>query len=305
MIVGVSARLGLRFLPCGMSGSTTRRTIARDCVVGGPALFSATSTLVTLKPARAGAGIFFRRVDAVNSPTIPAVIENVPAVGAERTRNTVVAYAGSAVMTVEHVLSAAAGLGVTDLEIEVNGGEIPIMDSSAATFVGLIRSVGVTEIGKGPAAIELKREIVIEDGKARVIAMPRSSPGFSMRYELDYGGAGGSALGTTAAEWKGDAKEYAGEIAPARTFCTKREAEQFRAKGLFPHLTAREMLVLDDATGEPIENSLRYKNEPARHKLLDLIGDLALLGRELQADVVAVRSGHHHTHALVREILRE
>jgi UDP-3-O-acyl N-acetylglucosamine deacetylase len=287
-----------------MSGATTRRTIARECVVGGPALFSAEGTLVTLKPARVGAGITFRRVDGLNGPVIAAVVANVPAMGADRTRNTIVAAAGSTVMTVEHVLSAAAGLGVTDLEIEMNGGEIPIMDGSAAMFVGVMRAVGVVEIGKGPAAIELKREIVIEDGKARVTATPRQEPGFSLRYELDYGGPAGSSLGVASAAWKGDADDYAENIAPARTFCTKREAEQFKSKGLFPHLSAREMLVLDDATGVPMENSLRYKDEPARHKLLDLIGDLALLGRQLQADVVAVRSGHHHTHALVREILR-
>jgi UDP-3-O-acyl-N-acetylglucosamine deacetylase len=135
------------------------------------------------------------------------------------------------------------------------------------------------------------------------VISPRRAPGCSYTYELDYGPPtpGVFALGQQRATWDGSATQYASEVAPARTYCLEQEAMVMRSMGLFAHLTPREMLVL--GTSGPIDNALRFDDEPARHKLLDLIGDLALIGAPLQADVVATRSGHALAHEAARAVL--
>ncbi|MDX2147900.1 MAG: UDP-3-O-acyl-N-acetylglucosamine deacetylase [Planctomycetota bacterium] len=222
--------------------------------------------------------------------------------------------------TVEHVLSALAGLGLWHATIELDGPEVPIMDGSASAFVSVLAPVATTSIpravsgaaGRGPTAkaVVLDRQVVVRDERdpsVSIMATPREAPGFSATYHFEYPKLAGGvprrgALASSSVSWHGDAADYAARVAPARTYCLRSEAEQFRAMGLFTHLSARDMLVIDDATGEAIENELRFPDEPARHKLLDLIGDLALLGGPLQADVVATRSGHSLTHELVRQV---
>src|SRR5690606_8732256 len=138
--------------------------------------------------------------------------------------------------------------------------------------------------------------VTVSRGEASITALPRQTSGWSVRYELDYG-PGGPML-PQAAVWDGTAAMYTREIAPARTFCTDREAEAMRRAGLFANLSPREMLVI--GPDGPIENTCRFENEPARHKLLDVIGDLSLVGRPIQADIVARRSGHALNHELAR-----
>lgn len=284
-----------------------RRTVRGVAEVAGRGLFSGAAGAV-----RIGAGedgIRFRRA---GGEEVAARIENLaplPAGVPARCTNLVgargVRGAGAApFMTVEHILSALAGLGVTDATVELEGPEVPIGDGSAAAFAGALLGAGIVDLGGEVEPLRLEREVVVERAGARIVARPRRGAGCLYRYELDYG-AGGP-IPAQAAEWNSGAPdaaaEYARAVAPARTFCLAAEAEQMRAAGLFKGLSPRDMLVFGEAG--PIDNALRFEDEPARHKLLDLIGDLALLGRPLgAAEVVATRSGHALTHELVRAIL--
>ncbi|MBL9032489.1 MAG: UDP-3-O-acyl-N-acetylglucosamine deacetylase [Phycisphaerae bacterium] len=240
-------------------------------------------------------------------PSLPA--------GGFPARNTILSGgAGRTLLTVEHMLSALAGLGVWRAAIEPTGPEVPIGDGSAVEFVRALREAGIAGSGSGEVEpIVLREAIVIEDGKGgRIEAHPRRSPGATYEYRLDYGP--GAPIAAQSAAWApaGESehghgpgtrvyRDYATEVAPARTFCLQAEAEAMRAMGLFKHISPREMLVI--GPGGPIENELRFEDEPARHKVLDIVGDLALAGGPIRADIVATRAGHALNHRLARAIL--
>jgi UDP-3-O-[3-hydroxymyristoyl] N-acetylglucosamine deacetylase len=212
-------------------------------------------------------------------------------------RNTTIDAGGVTVGTVEHVMAALAGLGIWDAQLRVEGPEIPILDASARGFVEALRPA----LQSAPLSVEpitLTKRIEVREGEATIIAEP--SDELSYTYNLDYGPT--SPLKPQSATWRGDPADFATNIAPARTFSLRAEAQAAQRAGLFKHLSPRDMLVIGD-DGAPIDNTWRLDNEPARHKLLDLIGDLALLGRPLLAQVTATRSGHRLTHDLCRAIL--
>ncbi len=199
--------------------------------------------------------------------------------------------------TVEHVLSACAGLGVWNASVCLEGGpELPILDGSALPFVEAIQAASGPGTARRPVVLREAVEVVAGD------AFIRGEPydGIEYTYSLDYGA--GAPIAPQRATWRGWAADYVERIAPARTFSLLREAQAARGAGLFKHLTAREMLVIGD-DGRPIDNEWRFEDEPAKHKLLDLIGDLALLGGPLHAKVTAHKAGHALTHEFCRKIL--
>jgi UDP-3-O-acyl N-acetylglucosamine deacetylase len=286
-----------------------RRTLAKPVQLSGVGLFSAKPCAVRILPLAAGQGILFRRGDLPDSPQILAHIGRLSSSPAHACmpkgippRNTTLfgegKFLGASVATVEHLLSALAGLEVTDAEVVVEGPEIPILDGSSRDFVAAIDRAGLVEqAGELPAiALRVRVEVGDERTGASIVATPREKPGRSFAYTLDLG------RGPVRVTWDGTSAQYRTHLAEARTFCTEPEARALQQAGLFTHVTPRDMLVLrGDAT--PIDNILRYPDEPARHKLLDLVGDLALLAAPIQADVEATRSGHALTHALCRAIL--
>lgn len=284
-----------------------RRTVARPATVRGAGLFSGAPSECSFQPAEPGAGIAFRRTDLPGAPRIPASARHVVSEPATLgiplptpVRCTILAADRAFVLTVEHAMSALAGLGVTDAIVDVRGPELPAFDGSAQPFVEAILAAGLKDrTDPPPDPVILDREIAVGDAqRGTVTATPRREPGCCFRYQLDYGP--GAPIPPQAAEWApGD--DYASEVAPARTFALAEEAAAMRAMGLFKHVTARDMLVIGPAG--PVENAYRFPDEPARHKLLDLIGDLALVGRPIQADIVATRSGHHLNHMLAQAIL--
>lgn len=294
-------------------------TIGRPVEVAGPGLFCARACRVVIRPAPAGHGVVFRRVDAEGGgATIAALAGNVRA----RPRQTVLASAGGGgrgggggggdvapavtVQTVEHILSALVGTGCGDVVVEVDGPEIPLADGSSAAFAraileaGVVRSVGAERVPVA-APIVVTTPIEVGEGDARIVALPSSGPVLDVTYDLDYGP--GAPMGPQSGYYrhdyaKPDAAAYAAEIAPARTFATQAEAEQLRAAGLFGHLSPGDVVVLG-ASG-PIGTSLRFRNEPARHKVLDVLGDLALAGRPIFARINAARSGHALNHRMAQ-----
>jgi UDP-3-O-acyl-N-acetylglucosamine deacetylase len=193
-------------------------------------------------------------------------------------------------------MSAAAGLGHWRAMFHLDGPEVPIDDGSAKAFVAMLSGL---DRGEDVEPIIPSREIVVIEGASSIRITPRRERGLRYTYVLDYGPD--SPIKPQEATWEGDPREYELEIAPARTFSLVHEVQYAQKFGLFSRFTPRELLVVG-ADGQPIENAWRFANEPARHKLLDLIGDLALLGRPLQAEVVATRSGHALTHRASREV---
>lgn len=276
----------------------------------GRGLFTGAPAAVTLAPSTQGLCVEVGP-SGVRGSAILAAVMGPDTPGAPREllgRNTSLLVSGRPALTVEHVLSALAGLGVTDATVRLESAEVPMFDGSSKPFVEALERAELVETVHAPEAIVLTGPVVVEDGRGgRLEARPRRQAGSRYEYQLDYGTR--SALGRQVARWESGLSEsgsrYTTEIAPARTFCLRSEAEAMRAAGKFLDLSPRDMLVIDDATGRPVDNEFRFEDEPARHKLLDLIGDLSLLGRPLQAEVRAERSGHALTQALCRAIVAQ
>jgi len=313
----------------GYLASCSSNSLLAVAAFRGTGLFTARDATLTIKPAAPGHGIAFRRVDLPDSPPIPALCSHVTTDPRLPGRNTTLiadpsrpaSPSNATIATVEHVLSALAGLGVTDAVIEVDGPEVPIGDGSALPFVEAIDRAGLIEVsGVGTAAIVVDRAIEVPDPRTSkgtsgpVVVFepwpesstdlkfdssggrnPAKHAGLWMSYELDYGP--GSGMPPSTVGFVIDPATYRREIAPARTFCLEHEARALRAAGLFLHVTPKEMLVLD-AAGRPIDNELRFADEPARHKLLDLIGDLSLAGPGLPGRLVGRINGRRSGHVL-------
>ena len=257
---------------------------------------------ITSAPAAPGAGIAFVRSDLANHPPIAAVAARV----VPESRRTVLALnqadrAGPSVQTVEHLMSALAGLGITDAIVEVSAPELPIGDGSSRLFVEAIRAAGLADLDGDLDPIIVTERIEMEDGRGgRIAAEPRQEPGLELVYHLDYGpGAPLPAQTARFTSLPGN-DDYSAAIAPARTFSTADEVIMLRKMGLFGHLTASEMLVI--GPGGPIDNAYRFSDEPARHKVLDMLGDLALAGRPIRGRVTAWKSGHSLNHSMAARL---
>ncbi|HZW06161.1 MAG TPA: UDP-3-O-acyl-N-acetylglucosamine deacetylase [Phycisphaerales bacterium] len=292
------------------------RTLARPVRLSGTGLFAPVRCALTIHPAPPCSGITLRRVDLPDQPIIRADARHVhtpfPEAARDAARHTVLlpAPGKTGVHTVEHLLSALWGLGITDAHAEVNGPEIPMLDASALPFALALRDAGVA----GPSSSDTRcaEPIVVEEpieltaGGARITASPSDGPTLELEYHLDYGPGAGPVLGAQSASftlnWQcPDVSAYLSQVAPARTFCTQREADAFRAAGFFAHLGPGDVLIAGPQG--PVATALRMRHEPAVHKVLDLLGDLALAGRPLFAKVTAHRSGHTLNHAMARPLM--
>lgn len=278
-----------------------RRSLINAATIKGRGLFTGVEAEVTFRPALAGNGVTIRSVDvpgAAVGATIHALAEAPAGIPA---RNTTL-RAGTEIITVEHALSALVGLCITDVVVEVRGPEIPILDGSALPFAEALWKAGVRYVGDEAQPLKIDREIVVEgrDG-ARITARPRSQPGCLYTYQLDYGADGAIPAQAASFDTARTEASYMREVAPARTFCTEAEAAAMQRAGLFKHLTKRDMLVIGPSG--PMDNAYRFENEPARHKLLDLMGDLGLVGGPIQAEIIAFKAGHSLNHAMARALL--
>lgn len=287
-----------------MTPAPPRRAPAGPVTLAGTGLFTGRDASVTIRPpvnpTDHARGIILR-TRAAHAPATVANLSDAPAHPAFATlkpRCTSVRVAPDhTVATVEHLLSALAGMGITDADIEAEGPEIPILDGSALPFVRALHAVGLRALDNTVRPITLERPIELRTGDTLLIAEPADAIDYA--YHLDFGP--GSPIPPGEARWDGDPARYAAEIAPARTFATLADAQAMRAVGLFARFTPADLLVIGPQG--PIDNAWRLPDECARHKLLDLIGDLALLGRPLIARVRAHKTGHAHTHELCRRIL--
>lgn len=270
---------------------TVRSAVSLD----GVGLFTGEAVRMTIQPAEVNAGIRFRRMDLEGQPSIPATVENV----SDRPRRTMLKQGHATVETVEHCMAALAALGVDNATVELDGPEVPAMDGSSSAFVDALGTAGLVEQDAKRAYFVVREPITVREGDAMVAAYPPSESELDLLYALDFGPR--SPIRPQVYSYRVDPATFASEIAPARTFSSQHDAEAAWNRGMFRHLTPRDMLVIGEEG--PIENAYRFDDEPVRHKMLDLLGDIALVGRPIIGRIVAMRSGHALNHRLARELL--
>ena len=274
-----------------------QRTIVEPVELSGRGLFTGAQSTLRFRPAGPYSGISFVRVDQPDAIRIPARVENV----SKRARRTSLRNGTVSIETIEHCLSACAGLGIDNLDIEVSGDELPAGDGSCLPFVNTLTQAGIREQDAPREEFRVPEVVRVVDGDAELIALPPVDPdadGVEVLYDLDYGSQG--PIGRQILSIQITPEEYVRDIAPARTFVLQAEADQMRQSGLGTHLTYADVVVFGPEG--PIENTLRFPNECVRHKILDLVGDLMLLGRRIIGRVHALKSGHALNHELVRAL---
>jgi UDP-3-O-[3-hydroxymyristoyl] N-acetylglucosamine deacetylase/3-hydroxyacyl-[acyl-carrier-protein] dehydratase len=275
-----------------------QQTIKAPVELRGRGLFHGLPVTVRFKPAPADAGIVFVRLDQPEVVRIPASIENV----VRRPRRTSLRNGTTCVETVEHCLAACAGLGIDNVEIEVDGPEMPDLDGSCHDLVQALQQVGVDEQTEERRVLRVSDPVRVAEGDAELVALP-PLPGqpdrLGILYELDYGAE--RPIPRQLFRFELDPEEFAANVAPARTYLFSDEAKEFQAAGLGRHLSHRDLLVVDEQ-GQAIENELRFPDEYVRHKVLDLLGDLMLLGQPVVGRIHARKSGHSLNRRLVSRL---
>jgi UDP-3-O-[3-hydroxymyristoyl] N-acetylglucosamine deacetylase/3-hydroxyacyl-[acyl-carrier-protein] dehydratase len=253
---------------------------------------------LTILPAPPDHGIVFERADLERPAIIPALVSNV----IPNSRRTTLKAGDVTIETVEHCMSALRGLGIDNALLRLHGPELPCGDGSAMPFVEPVRAAGIAEQDAPRRTFRLSETVSVTEGDASITAIPADSPGgMRVMYDLDYG-PNATRIPHQAWSFDPDRDDYAREIAPARTFSLREEAEALWQAGLCRHLTPRDVLVIGD--DGPIQNEYRFPEEPVRHKVLDAIGDLALVGTVVECQVIANRSGHGLNRQLGMKLLR-
>lgn len=277
----------------------TENTIARSVELHGYGFFSGRDVSLKLLPAAAGHGLRFRRVDLPGTDPIPATLEHV----VPRPRRTAIELGGASVELTEHLLAAFAGLQIDNCLVEIDAGELPGLDGSSYGFVEALTGAGVLPQHSPRRVIHVDRRVRVAspDGSQWIVADPIPDGVLSIGATVDYGT--NSPIRRQYFSSTINSRSFSRDIAPARTFVLESEVAQLRKAGYGLRATAADLLVFGPQG--PIHNELRAPNECARHKVLDCLGDLALLGCDLVARVEGHRSGHHLNAELARSILRE
>ena len=269
----------------GVSPAPYQHTVAKPAAVKGKGLLYGEEAEMVIEPAPVDHGIVFERVDLDPPVRIPALIDH----AVDRERRTTLKNGSNTVETVEHCLSALAGFGIDNALVRLNGPEVPLGDGSAAPFVEAIKGVGIQEQDGSRLVYRVTEPIVLDEGGSMLAAFPSRHDDFRVIYELDYGNTE-TRISRQSQGFVLETDQYLSELSTARTYSLKEEAQGLWEQGLCRHLTPKDVLVIGE--DGPIENSYRFDNEPARHKILDLIGDLYLLGGPVHGRFVASRSGH-------------
>ncbi|MBW2240834.1 MAG: UDP-3-O-acyl-N-acetylglucosamine deacetylase [Deltaproteobacteria bacterium] len=272
----------------------SQRTIAEKISCTGIGLHTGAPVQLTLHPARVGSGIVFVRSDLAHPVEIPARRDSVTST----VMATTLGRGDATVSTVEHLLSALYSLGVDNARIEVDGPEIPVMDGSAASFVFLIRSAGLFDQNAPRRLLRIRETLEVRDGDRAIrIEAARS---LRVTYSVDFAHPAIGRQSLSDVEVNGDTFER--EIGRARTFGFLREVETLWRNGLGRGGNLDNTVIMDDHRVLN-DDGLRWSDEFVRHKILDLIGDISLLGVPLAGHITAVRGGHALHQALVEKIL--
>ncbi len=272
-----------------------QRTIAAPVILEGIGLHSGVSVKIVVKPAVANSGVVFIRTDLSSSARIEVCPQNaVEGV----TRCTAIAANGAQVMTIEHLLAAFNGLGIDNAIVEINAEEVPGLDGSSLEFVQAFKKAGIKVLDAPKQIIEIQEPLTVTANGASITIEPANE--FIVNYTLEYDHP---QLKKQIYSGRGVEGDFEAALAPARTFCLESEVAQIRAHGLGKGANERNTLIIGN--DGPIGNSLRFKDECARHKALDIVGDLFLLGQRVHGRVTGVKSGHALNRQLVHKITEQ
>lgn len=273
-------------------GHRHQRTIARPVELEGVGFVTGATVRLSFQPAPPSTGVVFVRTDLDSPVRIPACLSQVTGTK----RRTVLGRAPAQVELVEHVLAALSGLRIDNCYVELDAPEPPGLDGSAWRFVNALQQAGIVLQAARRAIWTVDTPVVVSSNGATIALHPSEQDEFKISYTLDYGNQ--SAIGRQCHTQVLTPDCFVNDLAASRTYIFEEEAAELRRQGIGSRTTAADLLVF--GPHGPINNRLRYSNEPARHKVLDVVGDLSLLGHDLRGHVVAYRSGHAMNVALVR-----
>ncbi|HEV3121993.1 MAG TPA: UDP-3-O-acyl-N-acetylglucosamine deacetylase [Isosphaeraceae bacterium] len=279
-----------------LTAKRLERTIAREARVQGIGFLTGADVTLSFKPAPAGSGVVFVRADLPSRPAIPAHVRHV----VDRQRRTAIERGGDSVEMIEHVMAALAGLRIDNCAVELDASETPGCDGSSRAFVEALCQAGVVEQSRKREVLSIDRPITVRDGASTLTAFPGAGDDLVLTYNLDYPPE--TPIGRQCLFLELSPETFQRELAPSRTFLLESEARAMQQAGLGRRLSPADLLIFGQEG--PIGNHLRFPDECVRHKILDMVGDLALLGRDLAGHVVAHRSGHMLNAELVRGLLQ-
>ncbi len=274
-----------------------QRSLKNEIRATGVGLHTGQKIFLTLRPAPVDTGIVFRRVDLDPVVEIQAHAENV----GDTTLSTTLVNGDVRISTVEHLLSAMAGLGIDNAIVEVSADEVPIMDGSAGPFVFLIQSAGIQEQNAPKKFIRIKKEVTVTDGDKTATFVPFD--GFKVSFTIDFDHPVFKERKLSASV-DFSSTSFVKEVSRARTFGFMHEIEYLRSKGLAKGGSVDNAIVVDKYRILN-EDGLRYEDEFVKHKILDAIGDLYLLGNSLIGEFKALKSGHGLNNKSLRELIRQ
>jgi UDP-3-O-[3-hydroxymyristoyl] N-acetylglucosamine deacetylase/3-hydroxyacyl-[acyl-carrier-protein] dehydratase len=266
--------------------------------VRGKGLLLGEEATADILPAPANHGIIFERVDLNPPVQIPALVHNV----ARRSRRTTLTVGSTTIETVEHCMSAFAGLRIDNALVRISGPELPCGDGSAAPFVEPILQAGLVEQDAPRTIYAVSEPIHVSEGEATLAVFPSDDAQFRVIFDLDYGPNANRIKRQTQTFSSGNG-DFEHEISRARTFSLREEAQALWERGMCRHLTPKDVLVIGE--DGPIDNSYRFDNEPVRHKIVDLLGDLYLVGCEVHGRFIAYKSGHELNRRMCVKILEQ
>ena len=278
-----------------------QRTLKSLSKAVGVGLHSGQRVELTLRPAAPDTGIVFRRVDLPEPVDIPVSAESVTDTRLAST----ISNGGAKVHTIEHLMSAAAGLGLDNLYVDITAEEVPILDGSSASFVYLLQSAGIAVQAAPKRFIRVKKPVEVREGEGRSLKWARLDPyhGYKLSFEIEFDHPAVNSSGQRV-EFDMGSGRYAREIARARTFGFTRDVEMMRSHGLALGGGLDNAIVMDDVKVLNADG-LRYQDEFVKHKILDAIGDLYVIGKPLLAAYSAFRSGHAMNNQLLRALLAQ
>jgi UDP-3-O-acyl N-acetylglucosamine deacetylase len=270
-----------------------QKTLSQPFTISGVGLFTGAQIIMSLRPAPEDHGIVFQRIDIPDAPTIKASLDSVKATP----RCTILGNQDFSVSTVEHLMAALTGLGITNVVVELDGPEVPIFDGSSEIFVSQMVKAGIKQQEKIIEPIRLNQPIFYSSGSCHIVALPADK--FTVSYTLQF--PEHYKIPTQFLSIEVNQETFENDISLARTFSSYEEiAPLFEKGGVLGGSLSSALVYKDGHVMNP--DGLRYKDECVRHKILDLIGDLALLERPLCAHILAIRSGHAANVALGRAI---
>lgn len=272
-----------------------QRTIRNKIEIDGIGLQTGEKVKLTLKSSPPDTGVNFIRTDLPNKPLLSINSIDLGTVG-QRDRRTAIGIGPLEVQTIEHIMAALSGLSIDNIIIESDRAEAPGLDGSAKLFMEALKGAGIEEQKAPKRIFEVKEPVwCAGDNGAFLAAFPDDN--FNISYTLSYERA---SLGTQFFSSRIDEKVFAKEIAPARTFCLEEEAAELLRRGFGKGANYENTLVM--GRDGPVKSVLRFSDEPVRHKVLDLIGDLYLMGMAIKGRVVAMKSGHRLNMELVKKL---